>query len=60
MVTVQKGEQSLEEAVNEYDKGVVARGQEVATSKAQTMAFHDYTNFENSALFKMGIKPAGS
>jgi len=60
MVAVQKGEQTLEEATSEYDKGVLVRGEEVEISKAQAMAFHDYANFRNSPVFKMGIKPAAS
>ena len=57
MIAVTKGEQSLKEALDEYDAGVVASGEEVETSKKQTMAFHDYENFLNSPLVKMGIKP---
>lgn len=59
MIAVQKGERTLEDAVDEYDKGVLERGQEVAISKTQTDAFHDYENFMDSPVVKMGIKPAG-
>jgi len=58
MVSVQKGEKSLKEAIDEYDKGVMARGAEVEISRTQTMAFHDYAKFMESPLMKLGIKPA--
>lgn len=58
MVAVNNGSKTLEDALIEYDKGVVERGQEVAISKAQTIAFHDYENFLNSPVVRMGIKPA--
>ena len=54
---VQSGTHSLKEAMDDYDKGVVERGQEVEISKAQAIAFHEYANFRNSPIFKMGIKP---
>jgi 2-polyprenyl-6-methoxyphenol hydroxylase-like FAD-dependent oxidoreductase len=57
---VQKGEQSLKDAVTDYDTGVIARGEEVAISKAQAIAFHDYDTFDDSPVMKMGIKPLGS
>lgn len=60
LVAVQNGEKTLQEAVSEYDSGVVARGEEVAISKAQAGAFHDYENFDNSPVFKMGVRPLGS
>lgn len=60
LVAVQKGEKLLHEAVTKYDEGVLARGEEVAISKAQAAAFHDYENFDNSPVFKMGVKPLGS
>lgn len=60
MVEAQKGTKSLQDAVDTYDKGVIERGQEVEVSRAQAFAFHDYANFENSPLFKMGIGPARS
>lgn len=55
--SVQAGDKSLSEAMKEYDAGVVERGEEVAISKAQALAFHDYANFRDSPIFKMGIKP---
>jgi 2-polyprenyl-6-methoxyphenol hydroxylase-like FAD-dependent oxidoreductase len=55
--SVQTGEKSLAEAMAEYDKGVIERGEEVAISKSQAIAFHDYANFRNSPIFQMGIKP---
>lgn len=58
MVAVSKGERTLEDAINEYDEGVIERGQEVAISKAQTEAFNDYENFLNSPVMKMGIVAA--
>lgn len=58
MVAVNDGTRNLDAAVAEYDKGVVERGQEVAISKAQTMAFHDYENFLNSPVVKLGIQPS--
>ena len=57
MLAVRGGTKSLEEGVREYDKSVLERGEEVATSKAQTIAFHDYENFLNSPVVRMGIKP---
>ncbi|KXX73145.1 6-hydroxynicotinate 3-monooxygenase [Madurella mycetomatis] len=60
MVDVHEGKLSLKVAVDDYEKGVLARGQEVEISKQQAMAFHDYENFDNSPVFKMGIKPSGS
>ncbi|KAK0702788.1 hypothetical protein B0H67DRAFT_500050 [Lasiosphaeris hirsuta] len=60
MVDVKEGRLSLKDAMDEYDKGVVARGEEVEISRLQAAAFHDYENFDNSPVFKMGIKPAGS
>ncbi|KAK3314051.1 hypothetical protein B0H66DRAFT_584451 [Apodospora peruviana] len=60
MVDVKEGRLSLKAAMDEYDRGVVARGEEVEISKQQAAAFHDYENFDNSPVFKMGIKPAGS
>jgi len=58
MSSVTKGEKTLKEAIDDYDQGVLERGEEVAISKAQAMAFHDYANFDKSPVFKMGIKPA--
>lgn len=58
MIEVGNGTKTLEQAVGEYDRGVVERGQEVAISKEQTKAFHDYENFLNSPVVKMGIKPS--
>lgn len=55
--SVQTGEQTLQQAMEGYDAGVVERGEEVGISKAQAIAFHDYANFRNSPIFKMGIKP---
>jgi 2-polyprenyl-6-methoxyphenol hydroxylase-like FAD-dependent oxidoreductase len=60
MLAVQNGEQTLEQATSKYDEGVLVRGEEVEISKSQAAAFHDYANFKNSPIFKMGIKPAGS
>jgi hypothetical protein len=60
LLSVQNGEQTLKEAIDKYDKGVVERGQEVEISKKQAHAFHDYANFMNSPVMSMGIKPAGS
>jgi 2-polyprenyl-6-methoxyphenol hydroxylase-like FAD-dependent oxidoreductase len=57
MKTVAVGEKTLQDAMKEYDVGVVERGEEVKISKAQALAFHDYANFRNSPIFKMGIKP---
>lgn len=58
IISVRDGARSLEESVNEYDRGVLERGQEVAISKAQTIAFHDYENFLNSPVVKIGIQPS--
>jgi 2-polyprenyl-6-methoxyphenol hydroxylase-like FAD-dependent oxidoreductase len=59
MIAAKEGKLDLAQAVTEYDAGVVDRGEEVAISKAQAFAFHDYENFDNSPVMKMGIKPAG-
>lgn len=58
MIAVRSEQKTLVEALDEYDRGVVERGQEVAISKEQTKAFHDYENFLNSPVVKMGIKPS--
>jgi 2-polyprenyl-6-methoxyphenol hydroxylase-like FAD-dependent oxidoreductase len=60
MVDVKEGRASLKDALDAYDKGVLMRGQEVEISRQQAAAFHDYDNFDNSPVFKMGIKPAAS
>ncbi|KAM7210562.1 hypothetical protein V8F06_014048 [Rhypophila decipiens] len=60
MLDVKAGKMTLSQAIDEYDKGVVARGEEVEISRQQVAAFHDYENFDNSPVFKMGIKPAGN
>ncbi len=60
MADVKEGKMGLKDALDEYDRGVVERGQEVEISRVQAAAFHDYENFDNSPVFKMGIKPAGS
>lgn len=59
MIEVREGKTTLKEAMDKYDAGVVERGQEVEISKQQALAFHDYANFDNSPVMKMGIKPAG-
>jgi hypothetical protein len=58
MLAVKEGKLSLQEAVTDYDKGVLERGEEVAISRTQAFAFHDYANFDNSPVFKMGINPS--
>lgn len=58
MGDVSEGRMELKEAMDQYDEGVVARGEEVEISKTQAAAFHDYENFDDSPVFKMGIKPA--
>ena len=58
MIAVKSEQKTLVDALDEYDRGVVERGQEVAISKEQTKAFHDYENFLNSPVVKMGIKPS--
>lgn len=60
LIDVKEGRMTLQDAMDEYDKGVVERGQEVEISKAQTDAFHDYANFLDSPVMTMGIKPANS
>ena len=59
MVAVKNGTASLKDALGVYDKGAVERGEEVEISREQAFAFHDYENFDNSPVAKMGIKPAG-
>jgi 2-polyprenyl-6-methoxyphenol hydroxylase-like FAD-dependent oxidoreductase len=54
----QNGDVTLAEALDQYDKGVVARGEEVAISKKQSEAFHDFQAMLNSPVVKMGVKPA--
>lgn len=58
MIAVKSEQKTLVDALDEYDRGVMERGQEVAISKEQTKAFHDYENFLNSPVVKMGIKPS--
>jgi 2-polyprenyl-6-methoxyphenol hydroxylase-like FAD-dependent oxidoreductase len=60
IAAVQNGVQTLDEAIKKYDQGVLERGKEVEISKSQAAAFHDYANFRNSPIIKMGIKPAGN
>ena len=60
IIAVREGKVSLAEAVSLYDEGVVERGQEVEISKVQTDAFHDYANFRESPVFKMGVKPSAA
>ncbi|KAF2433160.1 monooxygenase [Tothia fuscella] len=60
MIDVRDGKTTLKEAMDKYDVGVVERGQEVEISKKQALAFHDYANFDNSPVMKMGIKAAGT
>lgn len=60
MIKVQKGDLTLEHAITEYDAGVMERGQEVEISRLQMDAFHDYENFKDSPVMKMGIKPSGA
>ena len=45
MVAVKEKKMSLEDAVNQYDVGVVERGEEVVISRTQAFAFHDYANY---------------
>lgn len=60
MKAVQAGK-SLKEAVDEYDNKVVERGaSEVQISKAQTFFTHDWENFINSPVIKLGTKPSHS
>lgn len=60
MTSVRDGKVPLAEAINQYDKGTLERGQEVVISTAQSAAFHDYANIKESPVFKMGIKPSSS
>lgn len=56
MIAVRDGKTSIPDALTRYDEGVLERGQEVAVSKTQTMAFHDYERFMESPMIKMGIQ----
>jgi hypothetical protein len=60
-IAVRKGDLSLREAIDKYDKDVLARGKtEVEMSTMQTHATHDHANFLNpdkSPVMKHGIKP---
>lgn len=57
LVAVQRGVETLPEAINSYDQGALLRSDEVEISRKCTMAFLDYENFDNSPLFKMGVNP---
>jgi 2-polyprenyl-6-methoxyphenol hydroxylase-like FAD-dependent oxidoreductase len=60
MVKVKNGEMTLQQAVDEYDADVIARGRtEVEVSRVQTDAFHDHAKFLESPVVKHGIKPLG-
>ncbi|KAF2465619.1 FAD/NAD(P)-binding domain-containing protein [Lindgomyces ingoldianus] len=51
----------LKEAVDEYDEKILKRGmEEVQISKAQTFFTHDWENFINSPVIKLGTKPSHS
>lgn len=59
MKAVQSGKQTLKEAVDEYDEKVLKRGMdEVQVSKEQTFFTHDWVNFKNSPVMKLGTKPS--
>lgn len=55
--SVQSGSKSLKDAMEVYDAGAVERGEEVEISKTQAVMFHDFENFKNSPVFKLGLKP---
>ncbi|KIW03413.1 uncharacterized protein PV09_05188 [Verruconis gallopava] len=57
MKSVEAGKRTLEDAIKEYDAGVLKRGEEVEISKEQAIAFHNYATFRDSPIFKMGLKP---
>jgi hypothetical protein len=61
-MAIQKGELSLKEAIDKYDKDVYTRGKtEVEVSKMQTDATHDHANYLNpvkSPVMTHGLKPA--
>ncbi|KAK3368856.1 hypothetical protein B0T24DRAFT_341566 [Lasiosphaeria ovina] len=59
MVEVKERRMSLKEAMDVHDRGVVERG-EVEISRLQAAAFHDYENFDNSPVFKMGSSRRGN
>ncbi|KAF2193701.1 FAD/NAD(P)-binding domain-containing protein [Zopfia rhizophila CBS 207.26] len=49
----------LKEAVDEYDEKILKRGmEEVQISKSQTFFTHDWENFINSPVIKLGTKPS--
>lgn len=53
--------QPLEDAVNDYDEKVLTRGmEEVQISKSQTFFTHDWENFINSPVVKLGTRPSHS
>ncbi|ORX94217.1 hypothetical protein BCR34DRAFT_608346 [Clohesyomyces aquaticus] len=52
---------SIEEAIGDYDEKILKRGmEEVQISKAQTFFTHDWENFINSPVIKLGTKPSHS
>jgi 2-polyprenyl-6-methoxyphenol hydroxylase-like FAD-dependent oxidoreductase len=58
LISVHKGEEEQQVAIDRYDKGALLRGEEVEISRQCTMAFFDYENIEKSPVFNMGISPA--
>lgn len=61
MKAVQAGSLSLKEAVDDYDEKILKRGaEEVQVSKTQTFFTHDWVNFGNSPVMRLGTKPSHS
>jgi hypothetical protein len=58
IVAVRKGEKSLKDAIDEYDKGVLSRGQtEVEVSRQMTVAVNDYSKPFTSPIMTHVIRP---
>jgi hypothetical protein len=58
IVAVPKGEKLLKDAINQYDKGVLSRGQtEVEVSRQMTVAVNDYSKLLTSPIMTHGIRP---
>lgn len=58
MKAVQAGT-PLRQAVSEYDEKILKRGmEEVQISKSQTFFTHDWENFVNSPVIKLGTRPS--
>jgi hypothetical protein len=56
---VHAGTATLRDAITAYDESIWKRGaNEVQISKAQSFFTHDWVNFINSPVMKLGTKPS--